>query len=174
MVVRPSTQPDLNNAVSWRPSSSADGAPGVNDALLYTTWRSSSFNGPDSVDDNISGPSADPDRDGLLNLLEYARGTDPLTPNAATVPFETFTIEPFDAGAGVKDYAVIRCRYQPAAEDLSFTASYSSDLINWTAAPSLGTPVDNGDGTFTQAFRSEVPALEAPSRFLRINTAYAP
>jgi hypothetical protein len=45
------------------------------------TWRSARF-GASAANAAIAGDSADPDGDGLTNLVEYTNGTDPLAPDA--------------------------------------------------------------------------------------------
>ena len=48
----------------------------------FAEWRASRFSGPDAVNPAIGGDLADPDQDGISNLLEYALGGDPLTSSA--------------------------------------------------------------------------------------------
>jgi poly(3-hydroxybutyrate) depolymerase len=45
-------------------------------------WRSAHF-GASAINPDIAGDSADPDGDGISNLLEYTHGTDPLAANAS-------------------------------------------------------------------------------------------
>jgi len=53
--------------------------------LGYLAWRTqpSRFSEEESLDDKISGRMADPDKDGLANLLEFATGSDPGVPSPA-------------------------------------------------------------------------------------------
>ena len=48
-------------------------------ASPYETWKETHFSAAQLVDSGASGSSADPDADGLPNLLEYALGGDPTT-----------------------------------------------------------------------------------------------
>jgi hypothetical protein len=50
----------------------------------FAQWQAENFSGSQLDDVNVSGSSADPDNDGIRNLLEYAFGTDPL--HGASVP----------------------------------------------------------------------------------------
>jgi hypothetical protein len=52
---------------------------------LYDQWREDTWPAPDATDDLISGPFADPDGDGLDNLLEYTLELDPLSATALPV-----------------------------------------------------------------------------------------
>ena len=53
----------------------------VTGATLATTpwqdWLAANFNATEQANTAVSGPSADPDADGVVNLLEYAFGSDP-------------------------------------------------------------------------------------------------
>lgn len=61
--------------------------PNKDPLLLYADFRNDEryFDGADAIDDSISGPLADPDGDGLSNLLEFVLATDPSSPT--TSPF---------------------------------------------------------------------------------------
>ena len=48
-------------------------------------WRTAKF-GADAGQPAVAGDLADPDGDGLLNLLEYALGSDPRTGSATALP----------------------------------------------------------------------------------------
>ena len=51
----------------------------------YASWRQELFALGSENDDSISGPSADPDGDGLTNQQEFDQGTDPLVARLAVV-----------------------------------------------------------------------------------------
>jgi hypothetical protein len=53
-----------------------DGTLTVN-AQVIADWNAEHFSPEDLLDEDISGPLADPDFDGVFNLYEYAFGTDP-------------------------------------------------------------------------------------------------
>lgn len=61
------------DTVEWTP------APG---ATPWNQWRTAQFTAAQLNDANVSGPNADPDRDGLTNLAEAFFGTTPLIANA--------------------------------------------------------------------------------------------
>ncbi|MCP5535674.1 MAG: hypothetical protein H7A51_05485 [Akkermansiaceae bacterium] len=51
----------------------------------FDTWRSSYFNTQQLADSDISGPTADPDKDGVSNEDEYIFGTSPVVSNPPLV-----------------------------------------------------------------------------------------
>ena len=87
----------------------------------------------------LSDPNADPDCDGLSNLLEYATGSDPTSADSANPP----TI----------DSNLFSHRRLDAASRLIYCIEQSADLHRWIPAE-LTQPSNspNGDGTSTLTF----------------------
>jgi hypothetical protein len=81
----------------------------------YYEWASAHF-GPDADDDSIAGETADPNRDGLDNLLAYAMGLDPMS---AATPL-----------LAVKQGDEIQLSYQAnlGAAGVSLVLEWSADL----------------------------------------------
>ena len=167
MAVRPSTNPAPGNAATWRASTTATGSPGGDDRILYSAWRTASFTSGELADPEVSGPSADPDRDGCANAIEYARGTNPKGWDAGAFP--GFAIESVDPGGGAQNYGVVRYRYRPAAEDVTLVPQTSTDVTNWSSGglTPLGL-ADQGDGTVIESFRANAPAAQDGARFFRV------
>lgn len=94
------------------------------------------------------GPLADPDRDGVVNLLEYAFGTDPLSAASHARPVVSI-------GPGGK--ALITMPKGSAAGDLIWSAEVSTDLQSWTTA---GVNVVLNDATtFSALYTGNAPAF---------------
>jgi hypothetical protein len=74
VLIRPATN-DPSVASNWRASTTLSGAPGVDDRLLYAAWRATHFTAAEPG--MIGEPTADPDGDGMSNLMEYSLGTNP-------------------------------------------------------------------------------------------------
>ncbi len=91
----------------------------------WNSYRASSFTSQELGNPAISGPTADPDFDGLPNLLEYAFGLQPKTP---------------DSGGNIPVVGVsgsnltITYRRNLTATDLSWQVMQSTDLVTWTPA----------------------------------------
>lgn len=88
VVRRPVSNPDLSKSTSWRISGNPRGAGGAADpdtAIAYQGWDNFHFTSTERDTPAISGPAADPDRDGRSNWLEYAHGTNPRLHDAPRV-----------------------------------------------------------------------------------------
>ncbi len=68
-----------NATVNFTATTGGGGSP-------YSNWRTSFFTPGELADQNISGPNADPDRDGIVNLLEYAFNLRPKVSESASLP----------------------------------------------------------------------------------------
>ncbi|MEM7387205.1 MAG: CotH kinase family protein, partial [Verrucomicrobiota bacterium] len=74
---------DLNDASNWTVTADVGGSPGFTEpdgggAELFATWATTVFNETEQADEAISGLTADPDGDGLVNWIEYALASHPL------------------------------------------------------------------------------------------------
>ena len=149
----------------------------VERAIAVTTgwddsyWRMTRFTTAELEDASVSGAMADPEGDGLANLLEYAMMLDPhrydVPPVAPTVVEES----------GIAYHAVVFRRRVPNPQ-IDYAPEVSTDLADWrsTAADMapFGTPSANHDGTETVVYRSMVPAVSVPREFFRLRVRVAP
>jgi hypothetical protein len=117
-------------------------------------WRAEYF---DSFRDRFN--DADPDRDGVLNLVEYALGGDPTVADRSILP----KLEADGADL------VLSFTRPIGLSDVSYDFEYSADLETWTpAAVQSEVPVNNEDGTeFVQVRAAGVLAGESRG-FLRL------
>jgi hypothetical protein len=165
VLIKPA-ESDPTIASNWRQSTLSNGGPGVDDRLKLASWSATHFPAGGAV----SQPLADPEGDGLVNLVEFTFGTNP---NAVTSPevLPQVKIEMLDTGAGPQPFATYTVRRVKAAEEVVVTAQASADLISWANGPTdiilLGEPVDNGDGTESRTYRSVSPVSASPTQYFR-------
>ena len=151
----------------------SDPAPLTPAEMWRQLWFGQTANSGDAADD------FDFDKDGLVNLLERAFGSDPtsadLDPAAALPPHES--VEP-DGG---NEYLAITYRrlsggsgttgMDYTADGVVYTVEYDGDLSDpWSTGSILpiGSPVDNGDGTETVSVRLTTPVSTDGRQFIRL------
>ncbi len=119
---------NLNEPGSWVASSQIGGSPGVAEggeppvAGGYADWRKATFPEATRADDAVSGPLADPDRDRLANLFEYAFGIEPLTSSSSLVSV-----------ARTSTHLEIRYPRHQGVSDIVLEPEAGSDLSEWTS-----------------------------------------
>ena len=133
----------------------------VSDSLAVVTiedlpvdaWRFGRF-GAEADNPRISGDLADPDGDGLVNLLEYAFALEPL----AVDP-------PAEPALGAGGLSIIYRRNLLAA-DLEYLVQKSTDAAGWIPASPLE-EVLSDDGA-VRVIRATIPVRTEPAAFLRV------
>lgn len=116
------------------------------------TWRQSNFG--ITTDSGQAANGADPDGDGLVNLLEYALGTNP---QAATVSPVT----------SARSGNFITLTFSHVADaSLTYVVEASNDLATWTTAQTY-TNLAAGSTTYTD----NVSLTTQPRRFLRLRVS---
>ncbi len=100
----------------------------------YQHWSDLHFSATEQADPQIGGTSADPDQDGLSNLLEYAQNSDPLIQNLRIEP--ALTLLPENVAF---DFLVDTFK-----SDLVYQAQTSHDLESWSPVSSSATETDAG------------------------------
>ncbi len=134
----------------------------------YDAWRHARFSSAQLADPAVSGDSADPDGDGLANLLEYAFAGEPLTP--ASVPAERLP------AVGLAEDGRLTLTYFHAADrpDLAHAVEWTDDLAAGPAGWQTGTgvvteitraPVEGGE---LVTVRADATPAAAPRQFLRL------
>lgn len=127
----------------------------------YDAWRFGNFTGAELDDPAVAGNEADPDGDGICNLLEYAFALEPKLPDAAGRP----------AGYFNGDYFEMKYRQNKAAVDLQFLPEGRNQLesSDWSSA-GLSESARADQGAFYEVtVRDSAGVTNAPQRFLRLN-----
>ena len=118
----------------------------------FANWQSDTFT-PEQISSGEADPTADPDKDSLPNLIEYALGTSPLTPTApltATSDGEFLTLT-FDHPLEITD--------------INYGAQLSNLLNDWS--PLALEVIGETNTTRTLRARTPIPA-GADSLFIRL------
>ena len=134
-------------------------------AQTYDQWRAQKFSPAEAADESISGRLADPDRDGKSNYLEYATGTDPLTPDAAG-----------QASGAMDEFGRLRLSFlrRTAAPGTVYLPQVSTDLKRWRSGEFW---FDELSATALNAELNSIvvaetfPPANAARRFLRLCVA---
>jgi hypothetical protein len=122
----------------------------------FEAWQLAEF-GPDAGNPLIAGELADPDGDGIVNLLEYALATAPNIPGITTI------VRHMENVSGT-DYLRLTIPKNPAATDLTYTVETTGDLS------------DSGSWSDTDALIEEDSptqlivrdTISGPRRFIRL------
>ena len=94
------------------------------------TWRQANFGTPNATGN--AADNADPDKDGLENLVEFAFGLNPNTPDAASLP--QWVLD--------EDVYVLAFTRPAGVSGITYVGEYSTSLAagSWTPAENVGTP----------------------------------
>lgn len=125
-----------------------DGATSAGTVLTAGFQQPSSYDHWSAGKILTQGPLADPDGDGVVNLLEFAFGTDPLSAASQAGPSVS-------VGPGGK--ILITMPKGSAAGDLIWSAEVSTDLQSWST-PGI-TVVLNDATTFSALYTGNAPAF---------------
>lgn len=129
----------------------------------YDAWRFARFTTAQLADPLVSGDAADPDGDGLPNLLEYAFDTEPATADpASSAPL---------VGTAADRLTLAYTRPTIPPVDIGYVVEWSDDLLTWATGASVTETVsstDNGAGTTTVLTRSVATLSDTPRQFLRL------
>ena len=128
---------------------------------LYATWIAGVYPAGTTAQ---TDPTADPDGDGLNNILEYGLGR---APNVAEPPLAPTVWT--DSGTGSEYLALSFKRARGAA----VAAELSDDLVTWSSAVAslvqVGVAVPDATGFYeTVTYRSTATTAAKPRQFLRV------
>jgi hypothetical protein len=121
----------------------------------FVAWQQQNF-GANAGNPAIAGEAADPDADGLANLLEYALGSNPQAANASGVVVDTTT-------------GALRLTAPKVATstDITYLVEASGDMVNWTAS---GTTIAINTATQLQV-RDNTLLSGGSRRFIRLRVS---
>ncbi len=143
----------------------AESTVAVHVEVTYDSWLSSYFDYATMAEPALRagtwGELADPDGDGIVNLLEYAFGSDPGAASPENRPQTHFVTE------GGAEYLAVTFRPNPRAVDLVFEPQVSSDLESWQG----GLVFMPGPDERALTYRDPEPAAAHQRRFIRVHVS---
>lgn len=136
-----------------------DGAPV---APTFDDWRQEHFTPEEVADDTISGPAADPDGDGLTNLLEFALAADPKLSSSDVLP-EAGSVD--EAG---EEYLTIAFTRPAEMAGVTYGVEVSSNPGDWQPGGTLVSETAGENNTVVQVWRDDAPLSSSARRFIRL------
>jgi kumamolisin len=134
----------------------------------YQTWKTNEF-GANATDPTIAGETADPNHNGVPNLLEYAFNSNPLQGGTEPLPVISFVQD----GNGL-NYLAITYTVINTDPNLTCTVQVTSDLTQqtdqWNSGPAYTTILSQTvNGNTTQyTVRDNTPFSAGVNRFIRL------
>ena len=146
---------NLNEAAVWRGSLARLGTPGEVFTDFFAEFTAAFF--PGQNNQNVVGETADPDGDGLGNLLEIGLGLDPTVPN--TAPMTPVAIQNLTVNGTRSPYAVISFEQASGLGGVVVVAEFSTLLRpeTFSANGVLMRRVDLGNGRERVSYRFPTP-----------------
>ena len=131
--------------------------------MSFMAWQAEKLGSVPLAD---RAPGADPDGDGLRNLLECALGAEPL---AASAPPESFM-----RSVGAESFAGLRFTRARQFSDVALAVEQTGDFSAWNPGAITESITLQSDGTEWIHARSNLPASAAVAQFLRLKATLAP
>lgn len=161
-----SSGPDVPVVPVWIDTRSGNPDPyiarvGMAPQLTFGSWRAARLSASQIANPAIGSEGADPDGDGLPNLLEYALGKSPLTPDPSGLV----------VGAAAGELTLTYPRLG-AATDVTLEPWWSGDLANPSVWSNSGVTESllSDDGTI-QLWKATVPMDSSPGMFFLLRAA---
>jgi hypothetical protein len=108
-------------------------------------WRNANFSESALIDptqeDTLYGDKADPEQDGIDNLLEYALGLDPEDKESIQATVEMDLVE----GANAERFSAIIFPRRKNQALIQYIPEVSSDRVTWNSGPAAVSEVDRWD-----------------------------
>jgi hypothetical protein len=154
----PSDITALNSTpVQWLGGQSSSATVSITVLAPIDTWRQTHFGS--TANTGEFADTADKDKDGIPNLLEYALVTDP---NART-DLGTRVVSDL-APIATDKHLRLTVTKNPTSTDVTYTIEVSSDLSTWTSAPTV---IEQNTSTSLRV-RDSQPIYSNPRRFIRL------
>ena len=151
-------------------TTASDHLPTVADYMVpispYNAWQFQHFTSTDLANAAVSGDLADPDGDGISNLLEYALNLDPKVTSTVGLPTVGQTT------VGGSQYLTLTYTRVIAATGITYVPQVSGDLNTWNSGTGYTVAVSttNNADTVTQTIVVQDAVAMSPGgrRFMRL------
>jgi hypothetical protein len=153
-----------------------------NSGNILADWLTTYFSRSELGSINISGDEADPDFDGLTNLVEYALGTNPressddegeepgLTCSFETISSEALSLDEGQGGGGTtaqgEVHFTLKLKRRTKRPGVQYVVEISDDLVTWTADPARLIKVLESEKTVI--YRDAQPLDSSQRRWARL------
>jgi hypothetical protein len=126
----------------------------------FDSWRKAQFNPAELLEPTVSGVLADPDGDGLSNLMEYTLGLAPKLADTTNRPFASI----------VGDELHYTFTRNPEALDVTTEVQTSTDLVYWSSGPGACEEIlcEDFAGLRRETWRATAPVSASTTRYLRL------
>lgn len=136
-------------------------AGGATHAATYPSWQAGHFTAGELADTAVSGEMADPDGDGMVNLMEYAFGLDPWV----------FTAGPSTLPSVVDGYLQLAYSRPSGISDLVYVPQVSTDLVSWQSGDNYVETVSSVDAGGVRGVVLQDYTYWEANRFMRLLVA---
>jgi len=162
---------DSGNGGVTAPKSASAAIPIQVQGGAIDTWRNEMFSAADLIDPakeaTVYGDNADPENDGVENLVEFALGLDAMDPGGVESAVRIDIV----IGGGGTSHAALSFVRRLGTEGLTYLPEVSADQVEWSADPAevVEVSVEAIDAEFELAtFQDLTPVTPASPRFMRL------
>jgi hypothetical protein len=136
----------------------------------FEQWRIDNFEEDELQNEVVSGPFADPDGDGVANLLEFVLLGDPNTPTTATPPL--VSVATHEGQNGGETFLTLTFTRREELGDIVLQVQIAPEPGAWSNDAVLVESASNGNGTITETWRDTTPVASAQRRFIRLSASH--
>ncbi len=134
--------------------------PGFVPKVPFSEWIARSYTGPDLLNPALVGEQADPDGDGMVNLMEYLFGSDPRKSSNEPLPAAGLVVN------GALKTAVLKYGASREASGVRLLVDASTDLQTWMPAGYLDSPTGRASASVVE-IASRIEGAAPANQFFR-------
>jgi sugar lactone lactonase YvrE len=160
----------LSPSTLYALGNSASATVTIQEITPFQTWTSAQF-GANATVPSVAGETADPNHNGVPNLLEYAFGANPLQTGTEPLPTVTTAL-----GSDNQPHLEITFNQLTGTTGLTYTVQVSADLVTWSSGAGVTTLVaqtPNGSGINQVTVMDDTPVPATGQRFIRVQVGEA-